>query len=104
MVRGGILGGLALLACGLPLYGQGVRQLEGHRAAVSALAFHPDGQHLASASFDHTLKLWDVGAGCVVRTCRGHRDKVLALVFSPDGRWLASAGLDGAVRLWDGRT
>ncbi len=80
---------------------QVVRELEGHRAAIYALAFHPDGEHLATASLDHTLKLWKRDSGELVQTLTGHRDKVLTLAFSPDGQRLASAGLDGVVRLWD---
>src|SRR5438105_3935112 len=82
---------------------QVIRQLEGHRAAVYALGFHPDGEHLATASLDHTLKLWKIGKSEPVRTFTGHRSKVLTLAFSPEGQWLASAGLDGIVRLWETR-
>src|SRR5258708_6446334 len=37
--------------------------LQGHTAAVVSLAFSPDGKTLASASYDGTLKLWDVTSG-----------------------------------------
>src|SRR6185437_14087353 len=81
--------------------GQVIKELRGHRAAVYAVAFRPDGERMATASFDHTIKVWDVHAGRVVRTFTGHQDKVLALAYSADGKQLASAGLDGTVRLWD---
>jgi WD40 repeat protein len=81
--------------------GQAIVELRGHRAPVSAVAFRPDGARMVSASFDHTLKVWDVDTGGVVQTFTGHSAKVLALQFSGDGRQLASAGLDGTVRLWD---
>src|SRR6516164_3110342 len=81
--------------------GQAIQELLGHHAAVYAVAFRPDGERMASASFDHTIKIWDVDAGRVVRTIVGHQDKVLALAYSADGGRLASAGLDGTVRLWD---
>ncbi|MGH7170492.1 MAG: WD40 repeat domain-containing protein [Gemmataceae bacterium] len=81
--------------------GQVIKELRGHRAAVYAVAFRPDGERMATASFDHTIKVWDANAGRVVRTFTGHQDKVLALAYSADGRQLASAGLDGTVRLWD---
>jgi WD40 repeat protein len=96
----------SVLACmAVPaVQGQSIKELRGHHAAVYAVAFRPDGERLASASFDHTIKIWDVNAGRVVRTFLGHEDKVLALAYSADGRQLASAGLDGKVRLWDTST
>ncbi|HTU18921.1 MAG TPA: WD40 repeat domain-containing protein [Gemmataceae bacterium] len=81
--------------------GQVIKELRGHRAAVYAVAFRPDGDRMATAGFDHTIKVWDVRAGRVVRSFTGHADKVLALAYSMDGRQLASAGLDGTIRLWD---
>src|SRR5439155_1297085 len=98
LTLGSALGVLLLAGVGRA---QPVRTFAGHAAPVSAVAFRPDGVSLASASFDGTVKVWDVAAGTVTRTLRGHRDKVLALAYSPDGRRLASAGLDGAVNLWD---
>lgn len=81
--------------------GQAIQELYDHHAAVYAVAFRPDGERMATASFDHTIKVWDVESGRVVQTFTGHQDKVLALAYSADGRCLASAGLDGTVRLWD---
>jgi len=81
--------------------GQAIQELRGHHAAVYAVAFRPDGQRMATASFDHTTKIWDVESGRLMQSFIGHHDKVLTLAYSADGRLLASAGLDGTVRLWD---
>lgn len=38
-----------------------------------------------SASFDATVKLWDVHAGKVVSTLQRHQDPVYSVAFSPSG-------------------
>ncbi|GAB1544596.1 hypothetical protein NUACC21_72720 [Scytonema sp. NUACC21] len=62
-------------------------------------SFSPDGQTIASASFDNTVKLWSID-GRELRTLNGHRDKVLNVIFSPDGKTIASASSDKTVKLW----
>jgi WD40 repeat protein len=46
--------------------------LTGHDKAVRWIAFSPDGKTLASASMDHTVKLWDVATGKERLTLKGH--------------------------------
>ena len=38
--------------------------LHGHRGTIWGLVFSPDGKHLASASGDGTMKIWDLGQDC----------------------------------------
>jgi WD40 repeat protein len=73
---------------------------------VTAVAFSRDGKTLASAGWDETVRLWDVGTGKEQRRLMGHRDGMVAAVtFSPDDKYLASrGGVDGTVVLWDAAT
>ncbi|MBD2727991.1 ribosome assembly protein 4 [Nostoc sp. FACHB-892] len=80
---------------------QELNTLEGHNSSVSSVVFSSDGQRLASASVDNTIKLWDVASGKAVQTLTGHSSAVISVVFSPDGQRLASASADNTIKLWD---
>jgi WD40 repeat protein len=80
----------------------------GHTAQVNAVTFSPDGQLLASASNDHTVKLWRVSDGALLATLTElidpsgttHQDVVNTIAFSHDGTMLASGSTDRHIKLW----
>jgi len=78
-----------------------VRKYEGHKDAVYGLALSPDGQMLATGSYDQKIKFWKVADGSEIRTLNGHNGGVFGLSFRPDGKVLASASADRTVKLWD---
>ncbi|CAO1637951.1 unnamed protein product [Parajaminaea phylloscopi] len=53
----------------------------GHKRAVTALAFDPQGMRLASASQDTTIILWDLVAETGLNRLKGHRDAITSLAF-----------------------
>lgn len=58
---------------------------------------------LASASFDSTIKLWDVERGESLYTLSDHREPVYSVSFSPSGKYLASGSFDRNVMIWSVR-
>jgi WD40 repeat protein len=93
---------LAQLVLAEAAYAPGTRRVfEGHTAAVHGLAVGPGGQTLLSASADHTLILWDVETGGIVRHLRGHKGGVSGVAITPDGRRAISGSIDQTLILWD---
>jgi WD40 repeat protein/serine/threonine protein kinase len=70
----------------------------------NSVAFSPDGQRLASASFGKTVNIWDSMTGKELFALKGHAGLVQGVAFSPDGRRLASASDDQTVKIWDSAT
>lgn len=78
-----------------------VLQLGHANVLTTAVVVAPDGITAVSASWDGTLKVWDLTFGRELRTLRGHSGRVNALVLTGDGKAAVSGGADGTLRMWD---
>ena len=66
---------------------------------IHALVALPDNQHALSGSEDHTVKLFDVNDGAVLRTFKHHTREVHCLALLPDGLRFVSGSLDKTARI-----
>jgi WD40 repeat protein len=78
-----------------------VRTFQGHKDAIYSVALSPDGQIMATGSYDQKIKLWNTQTGTEIRTLSGHNGAIFDLAFRPDGRILASGSADRTVKLWE---
>lgn len=67
---------------------------------VTALAFHPTKDLIATGHDDGGVRQWDATREKPVVVLQKHDQPVSALTFSPDGAFLASAGEDRLIRIW----
>ena len=91
---------------GLQIWNLETRQIEmaivGKYRSTLCMAFTPDGQTLASAGAQGTIKLWEAGTARESATLRAeHTNDIRALSISPDGRRIVSGGLDRKLVVWD---
>ncbi len=80
--------------------GSRLRTYEDHEADVLGIDFSPDGQLIASASWDNTARIWRVSDGITLQVLKGHTSWVWDVAYSPDGKLLATGSEDKTIKLW----
>ena len=76
-----------------------LRTLTGHTDCILDGAISSDGEIIASASQDNTIKLWDINTGDCVKTITSHTSRVTRVAFSHSGGFLASVSDDHTLRI-----
>jgi len=82
-------------------YGVPRRALRGHNHFVQDVVLSSDGQFALSASWDKTLRLWDLNTGQTTRRFVGHTNDVMSVSFSADNRQIVSGSRDKTIKLWN---
>jgi len=80
----------------------GVRErnrLQGHSSPVTSVSFSPNGQTIATASRDNTVRLWNLQGKELAKI--QYSGSVSNVSFSPDGQTIATDSQDNTVRLWN---
>ena len=67
--------------------------------ATGVLGFSPDGQIVAAAHRDRTIKVWDLKTGLALQVLTGQPGEITHIEFSPDSQAIAAA-VSGEVMLW----
>ena len=78
-----------------------------HTDAVYALAWSPNGQYMASASADTTVRVWNSASGETLSIYRGHAglfNAVYTVGWASSGSLIASGSADNTVQIWDAAT
>lgn len=92
--------------------GKLLRQLKGHKAAVLAVAFSPDGRVLVTCSggtiphskfdpLDDSIRFWDVATGKQLHVMESKHGVVTSVAWSRDGRLVTSASAGGPLQVWE---
>jgi WD40 repeat protein/serine/threonine protein kinase len=71
-----------------------------HSGTIAAMALSPDGHSLATASMDHSIRLWDLDSRRLLRVLHGHLSEVWTVAFAYDGATMFTGAKDGSVNIW----
>lgn len=84
-------------------YGVAKRSLRGHNHFVQDVTLSADGRFALTASWDKTMRLWNLASGKTEATFVGHNNDVMSVSFSPDNRLIVSASRDKTIKVWNTR-
>ena len=73
--------------------------LPGHNRSVRSICQIGNTNYIATASFDHTIKIWDISKRIQVQTLEGHSSSVINVIYHSDG-YLISSSNDKTIKIW----
>lgn len=73
----------------LDLESGNIRTLEGHTNNISSLKYSTDGKRIITASYDNTVRIWDVDSGKCVQVISSCTGNPYSAFYSPDGKQVA---------------
>ncbi|XP_030380974.1 coronin-7 isoform X2 [Scaptodrosophila lebanonensis] len=80
------------------------QELKAHLDKIYFIRFHPlAADVLLTASYDMTMKLWDLNTMNEMCALRGHTDQIFDFAWSPCGKLGASVCKDGKIRVYNPR-
>ena len=82
-------------------WGKARRIYNSHSHIVQDLSLSQDSRYCLSASWDKTLRLWDLESGKSTVTFVDHEKDVLSCSFSADNRQIASGSMDKSIKIWN---
>ena len=88
----------------LDWYSAPIRDKDGSTLEIYAVAFHPDGNFVASGGADKKIHLWNLQKEQQEFEWEAHKGPVLSIAFSPNGNYIATGGGDDKVVIWNRNT
>ena len=77
-----------------------LKQSYEHNSEIRSINFSPDGKYLITGSFDHKIKIFDVGNNFEVMGELEHNDKVVSCKWHPEIPMILSTSADKTARVW----
>uniref|UniRef100_A0A7S3I2G0 Guanine nucleotide-binding protein subunit beta-like protein n=1 Tax=Favella ehrenbergii TaxID=182087 RepID=A0A7S3I2G0_9SPIT len=80
------------------------RMMTGHSHFISEIKLTGDSRFAFSASWDGSVRLWNVASGRTISKLIGHKKDVLSVALSSDDRQIITGSLDKDIKIWNTRS